>query len=306
LGVALVTGLHNPYYTYIFLQFLGFAAVAQLMMRNGWRRIAAPLILCAASLGVVLALQVDTIYYLAVHGKNPEAVQRLYRGLELYALKPLDMFMPAPGHRLDRANALVRAYRLDEARKPLYPGGEFYGEFATFLVDLDLPEDEVMGATGVPLCGDPGWERANRLAELFPLKCVAARGFVRPLRQPYGERRDPDATGIEHLQRIDESLSFDAQELRRGHSTLLENDFTRLTGPHPELVFLLSRAQPCRIAVHDEGGDAATPLSAIGDSHHNHHVAAAPVRDELLGSVQDPTVSIARRRRTHRRRVAPR
>ena len=47
---------------------------------------------------------------------------------------------------------------------PLYPGGEFYGEFATFLVDLDLPEDEVMGATGVPLCGDPGWERANRLA----------------------------------------------------------------------------------------------------------------------------------------------
>ena len=31
-------------------------------------------------------------------------------------------------------------------------------------MDLDLPEDEVMGATGVPLCGDPGWERANRLA----------------------------------------------------------------------------------------------------------------------------------------------
>ena len=129
LGVALLTGLHNPYYTYIFLQFLGFAAVAQLMMRNGWRRIAAPLILCAASLGVVLALQVDTIYYLAAHGKNPEAVQRLYRGLELYALKPLDMFMPAPGHRLDRANALVRAYRLDEARKPLYPGGEPFAQY---------------------------------------------------------------------------------------------------------------------------------------------------------------------------------
>jgi len=31
---------------------------------------------------------------------------------------------------------------------PLYPGGEFYGEFATFLVHLDLPEDEVMGARG--------------------------------------------------------------------------------------------------------------------------------------------------------------
>src|SRR3954470_488810 len=45
---------------------------------------------------------------------------------------------------------------------PLYPAGEFYGEFASFLVDLDVPEDQVIGATGVAVCGDPGWERANR------------------------------------------------------------------------------------------------------------------------------------------------
>ena len=45
---------------------------------------------------------------------------------------------------------------------PLYPGGEFYGEFATFLVNLDVPADQVIGATGVPLCGDPGWAGANR------------------------------------------------------------------------------------------------------------------------------------------------
>ena len=44
---------------------------------------------------------------------------------------------------------------------PLYPAGEFYGEFATFDVTLDLPEDQVIGATGVPVEGDPGWERAK-------------------------------------------------------------------------------------------------------------------------------------------------
>ena len=44
---------------------------------------------------------------------------------------------------------------------PLYPAGEFYGEFATYDVTLDLPQDQVIGATGVPVCGDPGWEKAR-------------------------------------------------------------------------------------------------------------------------------------------------
>jgi hypothetical protein len=48
---------------------------------------------------------------------------------------------------------------------PLYPGGEFYGEFARFTVDLDVPEDQVVGATGVPVCGDPGWERTNQMPD---------------------------------------------------------------------------------------------------------------------------------------------
>src|SRR5437867_51812 len=44
---------------------------------------------------------------------------------------------------------------------PLYPAGEFYGEFASYDVTLDLPADQVIGATGVSVEGDPGWERAK-------------------------------------------------------------------------------------------------------------------------------------------------
>ncbi len=44
---------------------------------------------------------------------------------------------------------------------PLYPAGEFYGEFATYDVTLDLPADQVIGATGVPVEGDPGWQKAK-------------------------------------------------------------------------------------------------------------------------------------------------
>src|SRR5688500_10501724 len=45
---------------------------------------------------------------------------------------------------------------------PLVPAGEFYGEFGSYDVTLILPEDQVVGATGVPVEGDPGWQRALR------------------------------------------------------------------------------------------------------------------------------------------------
>jgi hypothetical protein len=51
--------------------------------------------------------------------------------------------------------------------QPLLPQGEFYGEFASFDVTLEVAADQVMGATGVPVEGDPGWSahRAPGTAE---------------------------------------------------------------------------------------------------------------------------------------------
>ncbi len=73
--------------------------------------------------------------------------------------------------------------RLGWQEQPLYPAGEFYGEFGDFTVTLDLPEDQVVGATGVPVCGDPGWERAARAAR-------PEGEAVAPIR--YGRDRYPD------------------------------------------------------------------------------------------------------------------
>ncbi len=48
---------------------------------------------------------------------------------------------------------------------PLYPEGEFFGEYGTYDVSLDLMADQVCGATGVPVEGDPGWAHARATPE---------------------------------------------------------------------------------------------------------------------------------------------
>lgn len=46
-----------------------------------------------------------------------------------------------------------------EARPHIRPG-ELNGTFASYDVTLEVPADQVLGATGVPASGDPGWEAA--------------------------------------------------------------------------------------------------------------------------------------------------
>jgi hypothetical protein len=68
------------------------------------------------------------------------------------------------GRRFDFAQWYPRVVVYDKLGwqpHPLYPAGEFYGEFGTYDVTLDLPEDQVIGSTGVAVEGDPGWEDAR-------------------------------------------------------------------------------------------------------------------------------------------------
>jgi len=73
------------------------------------------------------------------------------------------------GRRFDFAQwypKVVVYDRLGWEDHPLYPAGEFYGEFATYDVTLDVAQDQVIGATGVPVEGDPGWDHVKADAAL--------------------------------------------------------------------------------------------------------------------------------------------
>jgi hypothetical protein len=50
----------------------------------------------------------------------------------------------------------------------LLPQGEFYGEFGSYDVTLEVAADQVLGATGVPVEGDPGWAAASAVPGYEP------------------------------------------------------------------------------------------------------------------------------------------
>jgi hypothetical protein len=102
--VAIVHGAHSIYYSNMFCQLLMGAMLASILQRQNWRRIGFPVALCAIVALTVMAMNIDTFYERLVNGPNPLAVVRNYAGLEIYALRPIELLLPA-AHRLTALQA---------------------------------------------------------------------------------------------------------------------------------------------------------------------------------------------------------
>jgi hypothetical protein len=91
--------------------------------------------------------------------------------------------LPWGRHRHERRLELIGWYPqiLDEGAGTTVP----FPALATFLVEMDLADDQVIGGTGIPLCGDPGWAEA----------AASARPVVTLQQDWYPAPRDPLAIG---------------------------------------------------------------------------------------------------------------
>ena len=97
--LSFLIGMQNPYYTNMFLQLVLLGAFYQ-YFRQGWRPVQqAAGIVGAAACGFFL-MNINTFAYHLSHGKNPGAVVREYKWLELSALKFVDMLVPPQDHSL--------------------------------------------------------------------------------------------------------------------------------------------------------------------------------------------------------------
>jgi hypothetical protein len=144
-AVAILHGVQNAYYTAMFFQFLVGAALFHLIRRQPWPRIFFPLILGGVLLFTLGVMNLDTLYYRAVHGPNPIAVTRTYAALELYALKPIELFLPIT-HRF---GPLERWVMIKYARQAYVVG------------EMGSPYLGLAGIAGLLLLV---WETARRLA----------------------------------------------------------------------------------------------------------------------------------------------
>jgi hypothetical protein len=97
MAIVFVTGLHNIYYAGLLAQFLGLASLAPLVSRRAPGAALAPLILLGVLVASVVADNANVIAYGARHGPTLDKLLRPYGNLERYALKPIELLLPAGG-----------------------------------------------------------------------------------------------------------------------------------------------------------------------------------------------------------------
>ena len=144
-----------------------------------------------------------------------------------------------------------------------------------------------------------------RLAELPALERVAPRRLVRALRQADRQRRDADAAGVEHLQRVDESLALRADERFGRHAAVLRRSPRSCRSRACRACFPSCPAlKPGRAARHHERRDAVAPCARSVTAITTSVSPIAPCVMNCLVPFSTQRVAVAARRRPHRRRVA--
>jgi len=118
LAIVVVAGLHNIYYAGLLAQFLALAAFAQLLRGRNWSLVLGPWVLLSALALTVLADNANMLAYRWAHGPGLQGLLRPYGNLERYALKPIELLLPAPGWGLGPWPSLAAAY----AEGALYRG----------------------------------------------------------------------------------------------------------------------------------------------------------------------------------------
>ena len=123
-AIAFITGLQSVYYTNILCQLTLLGAGVVAVRTRSWAPLRSALAVVAAAAAAFALMNVDTWSFNAVHGRNPGALVREYKWLEIYGLKLVDLFVPPVAHQSRMLGGFAAAHR---AAAPLQDEGSYLG-----------------------------------------------------------------------------------------------------------------------------------------------------------------------------------
>jgi hypothetical protein len=97
LATSAILGVSNPYNLYLFLQLIGFSFLANLIHKQRRRFLPFCAVCIFVSLGAWALFQGSSLITRSEE-RPVAAISRNYSGTELYALKPVDLFVPPANH----------------------------------------------------------------------------------------------------------------------------------------------------------------------------------------------------------------
>lgn len=119
-GVSLITGWQNPYFTFVYMQFLLVAALVRGWRHRSFTAVLPAVAAVALTMTAFLSMQADTLVDQLRTHRGSLSATRTYVDMELYALKPFDLILPSQWN-FPFLNGRVADYVKQRATSGEYP-----------------------------------------------------------------------------------------------------------------------------------------------------------------------------------------
>ena len=114
IAAACVTGLLNPYFTYVFCQLTLLGGAVFAWHKRSWRAILPAVAVVGMAAAAFFLSELDTVTYRMAHPdavSGPLVAQREYRWMDIYGFKVIDMFIPSFTHHSEALAGFGLAHR---------------------------------------------------------------------------------------------------------------------------------------------------------------------------------------------------
>ncbi len=131
------------------------------------------------------------------------------------------------------------------------------------------------------------------------LQCCFISTFCNTCRQCCNR----DTTTIQYFQCLTETIAYFTQSLAIRNSAIVENHFSCFTSTHAQLILFLTASETWCTTLYNKCSCIATGSGFARSTHHHSHITTFSMRNPVLGTIDDPMITITHRSCFHIARI---